>query len=337
MPKGEAYQADGMPDETQLRIAGDRIEALLGELAAAGPAVRGKAEELVQSLMRLYGAGLERILTVLDDAGPAAIPVFARLAEDELVASLLVLHDLHPLDLETRIARALDHVRPYLGSHGGGVELVSVVDGMVRLRLEGSCDGCPSSAVTMKLAIERAIEEAAPEIAGIEVDGLPAAASKSDPPAASDGQGNGGRRNGEMVQIGQGRGAAKERDAGHWIAVAAPELGAGGLAVVELAGTRVVLCKPGDAWYAYRDLCPACGAPLATGALHDELLSCASCARRYDVRRAGSLAGSAGPPLEPLPLLSERPGSGERDVLRIAVPAGRPLPGPAPAGMAAVS
>ncbi len=175
MPKGEAHQADGMPDETQLRRAGDRIEALLGELAAAGPAVRGKAEELVQSLMRLYGAGLERILTVLDDAGPAAIPVFARLAEDELVASLLVLHDLHPLDLETRVARALDHVRPYLGSHGGGVELLGVVDGVVRLRLEGSCDGCPSSAVTMKLAIERAIEEAAPEIAGIEVEGLPPA------------------------------------------------------------------------------------------------------------------------------------------------------------------
>jgi Fe-S cluster biogenesis protein NfuA len=191
-----------MPDEDQLRGAGDRIAALLGELASAGPAVGGQAEELVQLLTRLYGAGLERILTVLYDAGPAAAPWVDRLAEDELVASLLVLHDLHPLDLEARVARALDQVRLYLGSHGGGVELLGVADGVVRLRLAGSCDGCPSSAVTMKLAIERAIEEAAPEIAGIEVEGV----APEPGPAAAGGNGHG---NGGLVQIGQGRGVPR--------------------------------------------------------------------------------------------------------------------------------
>ena len=79
--------------------------------------------------------------------------------------ALLILHGLHPLDVETRIARALDRVRPYLGSHGGDVKLLGVTDGVVHLRLEGSCHGCPSSTVTMKLAIEKAIEEAAPEVA----------------------------------------------------------------------------------------------------------------------------------------------------------------------------
>ena len=173
----------GTSQDNELRAAGDRIETLMGELAAAGPAVRGRAEELVRLLMRLYGAGLERILTAVDDAGQAAGPIFARLAADDLVASLLVLHDLHPLDLETRVGRALDHVRPYLGSHGGDVKLLGVEEGVVRLRLEGSCHGCPSSTVTMKLAIEKAIEEAAPEIVRIAVEG---AGDRTDPAAPSD-------------------------------------------------------------------------------------------------------------------------------------------------------
>ena len=71
------------------------------------------------------------------------------------------------------MTEALDQVRPYLGSHAGGVELLGVdAAGVVHLRLEGSCDGCPSSVQTVKLAIERAIEEAAPEVAGVEVENL---------------------------------------------------------------------------------------------------------------------------------------------------------------------
>jgi Fe-S cluster biogenesis protein NfuA len=173
--------------ENELRAAGDRIEALMGELAGSSPVVKAKAEELVRLLMGLYGAGLERILAVIDevgevgevgevtDAGAAGDPatrIFARLAADDLVSSLLVLHDLHPLDLEVRVGRALDQVRPYLKSHGGNVALLGVDDGVVRLRLEGSCHSCPSSTITMKLAIEKAIEEAAPEITRIDVEGV---------------------------------------------------------------------------------------------------------------------------------------------------------------------
>lgn len=162
-----------MSDDHELRAAGDRIEGLLAELAAVSPKAGARSQELVQLLMRLYGAGLERILSAIDEmAGPAADKVFSRLEADELVASLLVLHDLHPLDLTDRILRALDKVRPYLGSHGGDVALLEVVDGVARLRLEGSCHGCPSSSVTMKQAIERALEEAVPELAGIEVEGV---------------------------------------------------------------------------------------------------------------------------------------------------------------------
>jgi hypothetical protein len=57
-------------------------------------------------------------------------------------------------------------------SHGGNVELVSLEDGVVRLRLEGSCDGCPASSSTLELAIKTALEEAAPDLLGIEVEGI---------------------------------------------------------------------------------------------------------------------------------------------------------------------
>ncbi|MEA2600032.1 MAG: hypothetical protein QOF89_1024 [Acidobacteriota bacterium] len=183
-----------MSDDNELRAAGDRIEILMGELAAAGPAVRRKAEELVRLLTQLYGAGLERILTAVDDEGEAAAPIFARLAADDLVASLMVLHDLHPFDLETRVGRALDHVRPYLGSHGGDVKLLGIEEGVVRLRLEGSCHGCPSSTVTMKLAIEKAIQEAAPEIVRLEVEGVSEESNRTDRTDPSD--------RSDLVQIG---------------------------------------------------------------------------------------------------------------------------------------
>jgi Fe-S cluster biogenesis protein NfuA len=162
-----------MADRPQLREVGYRVEQVLGELrAVSDPVTRDRAEELVRLLVELYGAGLDRIVEVIA-AEPGGQRLVARLADDELVASLLVLHGLHPLTVEERVRRALDEVRPYLGSHAGGVDLLGVDEsGVVRLALRGSCDGCASSAVTVKLAIERAIEEAAPEVTAVQVAGV---------------------------------------------------------------------------------------------------------------------------------------------------------------------
>ena len=98
--------------------------------------------------------------------------IFEALAADELVSHLLLLHGLHPLDVETRVVRALEEVRPYLQSHGGNVELLGIEGGVARVRMQGSCDGCPSSAVTLKLAIEEAVQKAAPDLEGIEAEGV---------------------------------------------------------------------------------------------------------------------------------------------------------------------
>ena len=57
-------------------------------------------------------------------------------------------------------------MRPYMESHGGGVEVLGLEDDVARLRLHGSCDGCPSSASTLELAIKQELEAAAPDLPG---------------------------------------------------------------------------------------------------------------------------------------------------------------------------
>ncbi len=140
----------------------EQVARVEGLLAAVEEDPRAMAA--VQALVELYGEALRRVVE-LDD-------VARRLLGDELLSHLLLVHDLHPLDLGTRVARALEEVRPYLGSHGGGVELLGVEDGVVRLRLNGTCDGCASSALTLKHSIETALLRAAPEVERVEAEGL---------------------------------------------------------------------------------------------------------------------------------------------------------------------
>src|SRR5262245_59787745 len=98
--------------------------------------------------MEVHGAGIERMMDIIfETAGSDLIDQFGA---DDMVGSLLLLYGLHPLDIETRILQALDKVRPYLRSHGGNVDLIGVDDGIVHLQLQGSCNGCASSAMTLK-------------------------------------------------------------------------------------------------------------------------------------------------------------------------------------------
>jgi Fe-S cluster biogenesis protein NfuA len=155
----------------EAQAAGDRVEALLTELGRLSDASAvATAEALVQTLVELYGAGLDRVMEIVTETGAAE--TIARLTCDDLVSGLLVVHDLHPLTTAERVGTALDGVRPYLGLHDGGVELIEITPaGVVRLRLLGGCDGCPSSRITITDAIERAITSAAPEVSAIDVEG----------------------------------------------------------------------------------------------------------------------------------------------------------------------
>src|SRR5207237_5908239 len=153
---------------------GGDIESLIGALEALpDPAARATAMEAIQAVLELHGAALSRMLElVTGQAGEQGDALLAALAGDDRVGNVLILHGLHPVDTATRVRQALDEVRPYLASHGGNVELVGVADGVVRLRLEGSCKGCPSSAATRRPAIETAIATDAPDVLEVTAEGV---------------------------------------------------------------------------------------------------------------------------------------------------------------------
>ncbi len=94
------------------------------------------------------------------------------LAAIHLVSSLLVLYGLHPDDLETRVTRAVEQVRPKVQRNGGEVELLGTEDGIVRLRLGLAGHSCASTGDTLQSTVEEAIYEAAPDLASIVVEGL---------------------------------------------------------------------------------------------------------------------------------------------------------------------
>ena len=215
-------------------------------------------------MLALYGAGLDRIVETIVDPRTRA-PV----ADDELVGPLLVLHDLHPDDVDTRVQRALDRVRPYLGSHAGGVALSGVdEEGVVHLQLEGSCDGCPSSALTVKNAIEDAI--LTPRRTSW--PSRPRAWSSQRPRAAAD----------PAVP-------PRERGRGHVARLAA----SGSLDVpprtmsrIEAGGESVLVANLDGTLVAYLDRCPACVTRCPDGHLTGDVLTC-TCGTSYDVRLAG--------------------------------------------------
>jgi Fe-S cluster biogenesis protein NfuA/nitrite reductase/ring-hydroxylating ferredoxin subunit len=266
------------------------VDELVQQLeAAADPVTRAASQELVRALMEMHGAALERMLTVIGRNGAAGATIVDQLTRDELVASVLLLYDLHPVDLETRVRGALEKTRPYLKSHGGNVELVGIDEhGGVRLRMQGSCHGCPSSAVTLKLAIEQAIYEAAPDVSAIVVEGQPANGHPAAPGLVT------------LASGGNGHG-----DSAAWRDV--PELAlrsSGETRRVELDGRQLLFCLLDESLYAYAASCPACGADLGPGSVAGRVLACPACGRTYDLVQAGRATDHPDLHLDPVPLLS---------------------------------
>ncbi|CAH0150311.1 Fe/S biogenesis protein NfuA [Arthrobacter sp. Bi26] len=307
-----------MDRENLLGSAGERISSLLDALGSGGPVARDRAEELVRQVTELYGAGLERILHVLDAQGVLDSGTVSALTSDPLVSGLLLIHGLHPVDLPGRVAAALDSVRPYLGSHGGDVELLGISEeGVVRLRLLGSCQGCPSSSVTLKLAVEDAIETAAPEVTAIEVEeAAPAAVPALIPVGALRSRLDGlGGHDGGPSDAGAPDWTAHDAAtpaSGTWQAVPAlAELESGSVAGFLVAGVEVLTCRIGPDVYAFVDRCPRCTHSMPGASLQRALaapvggglLRCPHCRSHFDVRKAGACLEDKALHLDPLPLL----------------------------------
>ncbi|MCP9486468.1 MAG: NifU family protein [Gaiellaceae bacterium MAG52_C11] len=259
----------------------DRFQELIARLESIDDLeAHGAAEDLIGTMLELYGDGLERIVQALE----AAPEVRDELAQDGVVASLLLIHGLFPVPLAERVEAALESVRPYMESHGGGVELVRLEDGVAHLRLRGSCDGCHASASTLELAIKEALDEAAPDLDGIEVEGVVEA-----------------RQPKKLLPL-IGETAPGEST---WVELAGVAgLGIGALTQAQVGVIPLLVANVGGTLLAYRNACAGCGAPLHRAELDGGLLTCLGCRRRFELPLAGRAIGED-LQLAPVPLLEE--------------------------------
>ena len=256
----------------------ERVQSLTAQLEEIPDLhARAVADELVASIIQLYGEGLERIFAALDEA------THVGLAADGVVGSLMLIHGLYPIDLETRVIEALESVRPYMESHGGNVELLGIEDGVARMRLVGHCESCPASESTLELAIKKALEETAPDLEGLEVEGVT-------------------QREFELPVIeGNGSPPTPPKD---WTDLEAAPPSPGVTAPVTVHGAEVLVANVGGTLLAYRNACAWCRmrldtAPMTAGGL----LTCPSCERRFELRRAGRSPDDDALQIAPVPLL----------------------------------
>jgi Fe-S cluster biogenesis protein NfuA/nitrite reductase/ring-hydroxylating ferredoxin subunit len=280
-------------DDLQARERVARVEQLLDEIETLPDRVaREQCTELVVALLDLYGEALGRIMERVSEP--------ESLTADELVSHLLMVHDLHPEPVEERIRAALEEVRPYLESHGGDVELITLDAGVVHLRLTGSCSGCPSSATTLKLAVEDAIRKAAPEIEEIRADD---GGRASNAPAAAPG----------LIQLEPL--APRDNGSAGWVTAGVlPELRTKSTVLKEIGGERVLFLHIDGNHYAYRPGCPACGSSLEDATLSGTELECPGCGHLFDARLAGRSTDAPGIHLDPIPLLLDDSG-----IVKVAV------------------
>jgi Fe-S cluster biogenesis protein NfuA/nitrite reductase/ring-hydroxylating ferredoxin subunit len=261
-----------------------RIQALQERLDATpdSPA-KDIAGELVGAVVSMYGDGLERIVDALGDRAQ-------ELVEDPLLATLFLIHDLHPVPLAERVQAALESVRPYMESHGGNVELLSLEHGIARIHLRGSCSDCSASSVTLELAIKQALEEMAPDLEGLQVEGiaeqtvpgpgLPVATGTELPILTSPPPGWRELPPGSTPAPGQHSGAV-------------------------LSGHSLLIANVDGTLLAFHDRCTGCGEPLHDGRLQSGILTCEACGRTFLLNRAGRSLDEENLQLEPVPLLRD--------------------------------
>jgi nitrite reductase/ring-hydroxylating ferredoxin subunit/Fe-S cluster biogenesis protein NfuA len=239
---------------------------------------------LLEGIDILHRQGLGRILDLLADLGGEQ--AIKRISKDPMARTLLEMYDLPEADERTQVERALEDVYPYFQSHGGKLEFLSVEDGRVRVRLSGSCEGCPGTATTLSRVVEEALREGFPGFRELVAEEPPP------PPPRND-----------IVQLGR-RPMRRPR----WVSVGRVEdLEPGEMRSVHPESTSLLLARVGEEVYAYRDGCPPGSAlTLHLGRLEGSTLVCPWHGCRYDVRTGkredGSVEAQHAAPLPVLPV-----------------------------------
>jgi Fe-S cluster biogenesis protein NfuA len=162
-----------MADDKEFQAKVQRIGELVGELEnISEPEARVGAKALLQLLLDLHAVGLERVLEVVAKNGETGQRIIDDLGRDPLVSSLLVLYGIHPLDMDSRIAQAVEKAGSQVRKVGGELELLSNQEGVVKLRIQITGHACGSTGKTLKKIVEDALYEAAPDMNSLQIEGL---------------------------------------------------------------------------------------------------------------------------------------------------------------------
>jgi Fe-S cluster biogenesis protein NfuA len=167
------FKRSSVVNEKDFRERIQQMATLAADLENISDAkIRASAKELVHLLMELHGAGLEKMMETVFAAGEPGEGMIEKLSREPLVSSLLVLHGLHPDDVETRVNAAVEALRPRLRKQGVAVELLDASEAVVRVRVTPSAHACGSTTGALRTAVEEAIYEAAPEVGSLVIEGL---------------------------------------------------------------------------------------------------------------------------------------------------------------------
>ena len=268
-----------------------RLNSLVEELEQyPDTEVRDKALDLVQIILNLYGESLRRIMATLDTAHQRD-QILSRLANDEVVRSTLLIHDLMPVSLYDRVAGKLNELRPYLVSQGCDVELLGVDDARARMRLMRSGKGAPPIAV-LKSDIEKALNEVAPDLAGIDIEGLSEKVEATAKVAAALGRVIEKPRNDfkpALVQI-KRKHHEVTTPKNTWVPVIRSQsIEEGEFKIVSFEDINVLILNLSGEFYAYRNACADGGLPLDDSLFQSPMLNCSCHGYGYDLRRGNCI------------------------------------------------
>ena len=234
--------------------------------------IREEVFSLLEGIDVLHRQALGRLLEHVTNLGGSEL--VERVSQDPLVRTLLEMYDLPEEDERTQVERALETVYPYFKSHGGKLELLGVKEGRVRVRLSGSCEGCPGTATTLKRVVEEALQEGFPGFRELVAEEPPSPHPPEKP-----------------IQLGR-----KPKRRPRWVSVGHLEdLEPGEIRALRPEGTSLILVRLDGEVYAYRNGCPPGSVlTLHLGQLEGSTLVCPWHGCRYDVRTGNREDGAEG-------------------------------------------
>lgn len=290
--------AEGMVEQLNLLV--EQIESY------PDAKIREKTLDLVQIILALHREALRRVLTSFDSL-PKKEQMLSQIAADDVVRAILLIHGLLPNDLQTRVAVAIDELRPFLISQGGDVELLGIENGHARMRLIRNGQGAPPIS-TLKLEIEKALIEAAPELLGIEIEGVAEQIEATERAAAILGsmlpQKNNAPPPANLVQIKRTNPVANHD--GKWISVIRSlTFEEGAFKIINHADVNILVCKTDGDFYAFHNRCALENRALDDATFESPMLVCACHGYHYDVRRKGRCVENSEIKLEFLPVKIE--------------------------------